>query len=113
MRWWGKSAYVVGAVFSVLLACGDGEVHDHDNLREDVLYCEEAVSALKACCRNVDLSSISCEYSYDYYPAATCAGTSRTESKVPDLSIAESQCILSATCAQLNELGGCARGRCR
>jgi hypothetical protein len=73
MRWWGKSAYVVGAVFSVLIACGDGEVHDHDNLREDVLYCEEAVSALKACCRNVGLSSISCEYSYDYFPAATGA----------------------------------------
>ena len=63
-------------MLSVLLACGNGEVHDHDNLREDVLYCEEA----------------------------------RTYRTKPDLEVAESQCILSKTCAQLTAIGVCARG---
>ncbi len=114
MPWSRKSAYVVGAVLSVLLACGNGEVHDHDNLREDVLYCEEAVSALKACCVGLDSRSISCEYSYDYFPSTGCgANDSRTYSTKPDLGIAESQCILSRTCAQLTAIGVCARGSCR
>jgi hypothetical protein len=89
-------------VFSALIACSGGETHDHDDLREDVLYCEEAVAALSECCPGFSQSgSLSCQYSYDYYPAQSCGGSSHTESTTPDLSLAESRCILALTCDAL------------
>ena len=114
MRSLGKSACVAGAVFSVLIACSGSEVHDHDNLREDVLYCEEALSALKACCPNFDARSISCEYSYDYVPTTSCAvDNSQTIIKLPDFGLAESQCLLNTTCGALKARGACAHERCQ
>lgn len=106
MPWSKKSAYAVGALFSALIACS-GEVHDHDNLRDSVLYCEEAVSALSECCPGFkERNTISCDYSYDYYPGG-CDTSSRTYHKDPDLSIATSQCILGATCDRLRANGVC------
>lgn len=104
MTWTGKSAYAVGAVFSALIACSSG-VHDHDNLREDVLYCEEAVSALNACCPGFR-SSISCEYAYDYTPGG-CDSSSTTTGSLPDLNLAQSRCIISTTCDVLIAKGIC------
>jgi hypothetical protein len=104
MKWSGKSAYAVGAVFSVLIAC-TGEVHDHDNLREEVLYCEEAVSALNECCPGFR-TSISCEYAYDYYPGS-CGTSSHSNTNHPDLSLAQSRCIISTTCDMLISKGIC------
>ncbi|MEO6418544.1 MAG: hypothetical protein ABIP39_04015 [Polyangiaceae bacterium] len=106
MQWSKKSAYAVGAVFSVLIAC-TGEVHDHDQLREDVLYCEEAVSALSECCPGFkERNTIVCNYAYDYIPGS-CGSSSTSSSTAPDLSVSESRCILGATCDSLQAHGIC------
>lgn len=79
-------AWLVGALF----AC--------DDLRQDVLDCEEAVAVLEHCC-GVPGTNFSCVYS------SGCGTT------YPDISIPESQCIRSESCETLVATGVCSRAQ--
>ena len=104
-----RGAYVVGALFSALIACS-ADVHDHDNFREDVAYCEEAVAYLGECCPGFDTHAVVCQYHHDY-TAGSCGDPSTTDNESPALSLPESKCILGAKCGALISSGVCARAQ--
>jgi hypothetical protein len=93
------SSYAVGLLIRAIFACSR-EVHDHDNFREDVFQCEEAVSYLAECCPHFDRRSVKCQYGYDYVPGGCWQGSSTTHVD-PELSLQESDCILHRSCADL------------
>jgi hypothetical protein len=103
-----KSAYVVGVCFALLLACSDGSVHDHDDFREDVIDCEDAVAYLAKCCPDFKASAIACQYSYDYTPGG-CDSAPTTSSVSPALGVDESRCILTRSCDAIVRDGVCER----
>ncbi len=105
------SSYAVGVGVILLFACdGDGSVHDHDDFREDVVMCEDAVAYLTSCCPSFDPHVLACNYSYDYTPGS-CNSGATTESVSPALSVAESGCILSRSCNTIRASGVCDRAQ--
>ena len=66
-------------------------------IREDELRCEEAVAKLVECCSGFVATEIGCYY--------TGCGTS------PAITIEESRCISSQTCAVIVSSGVCARAQ--
>ncbi len=106
MRWSRLSVYAVGVAIPLLFACS-GEVHDHDNFREDVVQCEEAVSYVSECCGGAfDPMTVTCQHAYDYIPGS-CDTPSKTTSENPDWSLAVSNCILHQSCADMTKNGKC------
>jgi hypothetical protein len=106
-----SSAYAISVVVVLLFACGDGSKHDHDNFREDVIMCEDAVSYLVSCCPGFNAHAVHCNYGYDYTPGG-CYGTSAaTDSVSPALSLEESRCILGRPCNAIVAAGVCARAQ--
>jgi hypothetical protein len=99
IRWSRLTSYAVGVFIPVLLACSR-EVHDHDNFREDVFQCEEAVSRLTECCPHFDHRSVTCNYAYDFVPGS-CDQPDQSSHVDPELSPAQSDCIIHASCADL------------
>lgn len=104
-----SSTYLVAAVVVLLLACTfDTSKHDHDEFREDVVLCEEAVSYLTSCCDRFDAHAIACRYHYD----STESGCSTSiDAESPALSLDESRCIVGRSCAALRANGICARAQ--
>jgi hypothetical protein len=102
----------VGIVFAflvtVVFACDD-----HDEFREDVVLCEEAVSYLVSCCGHGAIPTISCHYRYDANVPQSAPSNDSSEYDdgggggcndklvVPDLTIAQSKEILATSCAGL------------
>jgi hypothetical protein len=98
----------VGVIFGflvvLLFACDD-----HDEFRDDVVLCEDAVAHLTQCCGT--RPSISCHYEYladapddaaeedDGDPGVMGGCNSRTTR--PDLSVTSSRQILATSCADL------------
>jgi hypothetical protein len=66
-------------------------------LREDEVDCEEAVQHMKNCCPTFSPTAVQCYYN------DTCGVT------YPDLTPAESRCILDASCRELAESDICGR----
>src|SRR5262245_57944536 len=88
---------VASALVAVTFACVQ---HDHDNWREDVVACEEAVAHLASCCPGLEPHSLQCLHIHDVYEGCT----SSSETKVdPMLDVGESNCILASTCSTLLE----------
>jgi hypothetical protein len=79
------------ALAALTMTCG---------VREDELRCEEAVARLKECCDGFDVHRIDCYY------AATGCGT-----YYPAITISESRCITSESCATIVATGVCSRGQ--
>ena len=104
-----RGAYAAGALFSALIACS-ADVHDHDNFREDVAYCEEAVAYLGQCCPRFDTHALVCQYHYEF-TKGSCGSPDRTDSEDPALSLPESRCILGTKCDALIQSGVCARAQ--
>lgn len=104
------SAYAVSGAVVVLFACGDGSTHDHDNFREDVVMCEDAVAYLVSCCPSFDAHAVYCNYGYDYVPGG-CSTSATVDSITPALDLAESRCVLSRSCDALRAAGVCARAQ--
>jgi hypothetical protein len=103
------SAHVSGVVVLLLFAC-DGSKHDHDNFREDVIMCEDAVAYLSSCCPGFNADAITCYYAYDYSPG-NCSTYATVDTVDPALSIDESRCILARTCDTLRGDGVCDRAQ--
>jgi hypothetical protein len=106
------SAGTAFALFiAFLLAC-----NDHDEFREDVILCEEAVAYLRSCCPAGRAPSIECHYSYDANVTDTSSSSSSSSSSdsgddggggchdreiTPDLDVDSSRAILSRRCVDL------------
>jgi hypothetical protein len=107
-----------------------GDTSDHNQFREDVLSCEDAVSHLAECCPDFDPHAIACQYSYEeqdepsacpynsggYYEddcnpgAGGCSsGVSTVMQTNPDLDVGTSECIRAASCENLVMTGVCTR----
>jgi hypothetical protein len=108
-------AAVAGTVVALLFAVrARADVHDHDELREDVLSCEEAVAHLDACCPHFDPTILRCQYHYDYVQSEdACTGrvSSSTDEEHPALSLDESRCIRDRACGDLTADGVCDRAQ--
>jgi len=86
---------LLGAIASVALfgMKAEGEV------RKDELECENAVQHLEDCCgANYFGGNIDCTYVY-----GGCEGPD----KPPQLTLAQSQCLQTLTCADVQLMGGC------
>lgn len=104
------SSYAVGAFVALLFACGDGSKHDHDNFREDVIFCEDALSYLTTCCPDFNPHVVMCQYHYDYTPGG-CERGATTDTGSPALSLEESRCILGRSCDAIRAGGVCERAQ--
>ena len=93
MRTRGRFFLVVcaAALAAMTMTCG---------VREDELRCEEAAARLKECCSGFDPQRIDC------YWVETGCGT-----VYPDITISESRCISSTSCATLVSTGVCTRAQ--
>jgi hypothetical protein len=89
-----RSPLLIVAGIVVLFACGAP-------LRQDELDCEEAVSVLASCCPGFQSSQLQC-----IYDDPGCGGTT-----YPALTLSDSACIRSETCATLVSSGVCSRAQ--
>jgi hypothetical protein len=79
---------------------------DDDNLRGDVLRCEDAVAYLKSCCPGFDASKLQCDYLYD------STGCDSPVHRIdPVFSREQSACIVGLSCGALVGNGVCARAQ--
>ncbi len=85
---------LVGAIASVALfgIKAEGEV------RKDELECENAVQHLQDCCGDMFDSQVDCTFVY---------GGCGSPNEPPELGIAQSECLQTLTCADLQLMGGC------
>jgi hypothetical protein len=81
--------------------------HDDDNLREDVISCEEAVGKLEECCH--ETFALTCNFLYDHQEGSCDDDSSSTTSYKPDLDLSESSCVRAHSCAEIVTAGQCAR----
>jgi hypothetical protein len=99
-----SSAFVVGAVMSLALACSVGsnkdEDEDSDQFREDTLTCEEALAHLQDCCPDFDTTAVACRY---YFKSTSGCGDSTESREEPAFTLQESRCIRNKSCAELRE----------
>jgi hypothetical protein len=58
-------------------------------MREDEVECEEAVASLADCCQGFDITKVDCHY------------TSGCGESFPDLTPADSECILDKSCSEI------------
>jgi hypothetical protein len=77
---------------------------DTDNMREDVLLCEEAVSHFQSCCGH-PIDGLKCWYEFSCL--LDCSHTGDTS--VPDLNAGQSRCLMGASCGDLTGRGICAQ----
>ena len=69
-------------------------------IREDELWCEEAVAHVDECCPGFSTQSVACRYHHE----TTCYGELYT---YPDFSLDTSNVFLSKSCRQLEDEGIC------
>ncbi len=81
---------------------------DDDNLRPDVLACEEAVKKLVECCDGFDPKAVTCTY---YEHETVHCDYTETASESPTYAEDESACIIALDCAKLRDSGVCRRAR--
>ena len=98
-----RSAFTVGVLMALVLACG--------GIRQDELSCEDAVGHLQQCCPGFTGSNLHCLY--DPGCGGVPIGLGDTGggggATLPDLDVDQSSCIRSESCSQLRSSGVCAR----
>ena len=77
-----------------------------NGFREDEVECEQAVNRLRDCCPGFNSSAVNCNYSEQL----DCSD-SVTAREYPALSLDESRCVQSTSCAAMIETGICARAQ--
>ncbi|MDB5216599.1 MAG: hypothetical protein JWO86_4526 [Myxococcaceae bacterium] len=95
-----------------LLACGIGDntTIDDQQLREDVLYCEDAVAYLETCCVGFVAQKLACVH-YQKETQPSCGSGYSLEKEDPALDLAESKCISARSCDVLVRQGVCGRAQ--
>lgn len=101
----GVAALALGLALSVRASA---DTNSDDQLREDVLFCEDALARLQTCCPGFDPTKVSCLY-HDHTTVG-CGGSARDHAS-PALSLSESQCIRDRACGELVASGVCARAQ--
>jgi hypothetical protein len=104
----------VALVAGALLACSydDGTTVDDQQLREDVVYCEEAVAHLEMCCDGFVAEELACKHSVTTKePSCDATGGYSNDKEDPALDLAESRCILATDCDLLVRQGVCGRAQ--
>lgn len=110
------SRFLVLAVF-VLIVWGcraQGDYDDSDDLTGEVVSCEEAIGHLEKCCPDFDAvrdgQCVDDKYKktgggcvYDDYTSTT------TGYRLPEMTLAESQCVRTSSCDELIAKGICDR----
>ena len=89
------------------LACGNSR-NDDDDLREDVLFCEDALAKLDKCCPGFRTQDVSCDHHYTN--ESGCGFTQRTEID-PAITVRSARCIQDASCEQLVNTKVCERAQ--
>ena len=92
-----SSAFVVGALLTLVIACGPGK-EDDDQFREDTLTCEEALAHLQECCPGFDPAAVACRY---YFSSDSGCGITTENKEEPAFDLPESRCIRNKSCADL------------
>jgi hypothetical protein len=98
-RLWGLVIAVAGG--GAIAACSDT-----DNMREDVVLCEEAASHYESCCGH-PLSGLQCVYEYSCLIDCSHAG----DTSVPDLAATQSRCMMGLSCGDLAARGICSQSK--
>ena len=109
-----RGPLAVAFVAFALLACGidDGTTVEDAQLRDDVLYCEEAVAHLEKCCAGFVADELACKHSVTTKePSCGTTGNYSTDKEDPALSLDESRCILATECDSLDRQGVCKRAQ--
>jgi hypothetical protein len=93
-------------------ACDPDRNIDSNNLREDVLYCEDALAHLGTCCPDFHADEVRCHHYAERYDHVGCSSSIHSyEYEDPALSLDESRCIISTGCDALRANGVCARAQ--
>ena len=110
----GKTGHVALAAAAIAICLSvrarADTTSDDDELREDVLFCEDALGHLAQCCGGFDVHAVPCHY-HDHRSSDGCGGSSSTDKESPAFSLSESRCIRAASCDTLNATGVCARAQ--
>ncbi len=105
------SPIIVGLVMGALLACSSEDTVDEQQLREDVLYCEDAIGVLESCCPGFVADELACVHYVKKHEPSCGDGTYSTVRENPALDLAESQCIREMSCSGLVSSGVCKRAQ--
>lgn len=107
----GARLFLWGALIVFLLACSLN-CGDEDDLTEEVLSCEEAVSKLVECCPGFDPYKIECKDITFDNEQWTCGTTFYANGhQLPAFNREESQCIRERSCSELAVKGVCLRAQ--
>jgi hypothetical protein len=92
----------------VILVAGGAAMacSDTDNVREDVLLCEEAASHYASCCGH-DLAGLQCRYAFSCLIDCNHTG----DSSEPDFDTGTSRCLMNLSCADIAARGFCGQAR--
>ncbi len=103
----------IALIAGALLACTyDGTTVDDAQLRDDVVYCEEAVAHLVKCCAGFVAEELACKHSVTTKePSCDATGGYSTDKEDPALDLAESRCVLATDCDSLARQGICGRAQ--
>jgi hypothetical protein len=108
IRWRRVAFLAVIAVALVGSRRASASTVDDDRFRQDVLFCEEALSILSKCCPDFRAGEVPC--GYDISDSGSCDFVS-TRHETPSFTLDESTCIRAASCEDLAATGVCARAQ--
>jgi hypothetical protein len=96
-----------------LFACApsstsDGDEHDDNNFRADVIECEDALERLERCCPGFDAAPVLCNF---YHSKTSGCGSVATDNTTPAFSRDESKCIRDTSCDSLVATKVCERAQ--
>jgi hypothetical protein len=107
-RLFGTGVFAALVVCTLLACSRNGDEHDENNFRADVIECEDALSRLEQCCPGFDPTPVLCNF---YWDKSTGCGSTTTESEEPAFTRDESDCIREMSCDQLVTNKVCERGQ--
>lgn len=86
----------------------EGDYSDYDDLTEEVLACEEAVSILARCCPGFDPHAVQC-VDHRYRRTSSCDGSVHEGHDHPMLRSDQSECVRGSSCTDLVRTNTCGR----
>jgi hypothetical protein len=89
------AALVIALAMSV-----QARADDDDELREDVLTCEDALARLAGCCPGFDATKVECHY-HRHESDGGCGYTPTYDNEDPAFTLDESRCIRDTSCDML------------
>jgi hypothetical protein len=94
-----KAPFILALIAGIALACSASGIH------EDELDCEDAVGHLQQCCPGFTGQNIYCIHD----AVNGCLADGDDYAQVPDFTVAQSDCLRSESCSDLQSSGVCER----